>query len=803
MSGAGSSVWSGAPAWTPDAAARRAGPRPARRRAWLLPLVLLALVGCQAGGVAPVPPAPPGAAAAFVGTARCATCHPREARAHAGSDHARAIQAAGDATVLGDFGDTRFAEGGVAATFFRRGRRFLVRTEGADGKPGEFEIAYTFGVDPLQQYLIPFRAGRLQALGIAWDTRPRAAGGQRWLSLYPGRRFAPGEPLHWTGREQTWNFQCAECHSTDLRKGYDPVADRYATTWAELPVGCEACHGPGATHVAWAEARGAGAAAASTATLPAAGLPVRLGRGAGAWLEDPARGVATWTGAPRTTAEVDACARCHARRQAIVEPYPYGAPLLDTHVPALLDPPLYYPDGQMRGEVYEYGSFLQSRMARAGVTCSDCHDPHAGALRAPGNALCTGCHPAARFDAPAHHRHRAGSEAARCVSCHMAARTYMEVDTRRDHSFRVPRPDLSDALGTPDACTGCHRDRPSAWAAERVATWRRAGAPAPAHFGPALDAGRRGLAGAERALAGLAADARQPAIARATALGMLPEFLGRASAPAVEAALVDPDPLVRMAATAVVEAFPPERRAALAGPRLRDAVRAVRLAAARALTAPPRPPLPEDRRADLDRAVAELVRSELVNAERPEARLNLARLHARLGRPAEAEAEIRAALRLDPRFVPALVARAELLLGQERAPEAEEALAEALRIEPDGAEALHALALLRLRQGRQADGVALLARAVAARPDSVRLRYVYAVALQAAGEVARAVEVLEDAHRRRPADRDVLLALASFLAERGDARAALRYAEMLAALRPEDADVRRLVESLRRRAGPG
>jgi predicted CXXCH cytochrome family protein len=774
---------------------RGAGGR-ARPSVGLLAALLLALAGCQTGAPAAATPGPPGPAPAFVGSGRCAACHPREAWAHAGSDHARALQVAGAATVLGDFDGARFAEGGAAATFLRRDGRFLVRTEGAGGKPGEFEIAYTFGVDPLQQYLIPFRGGRLQALGIAWDTRPRAAGGQRWFSLYPGRPPSPGDALHWTGRGQTWNVQCAECHSTDLRKGYDPAGDQYATSWAEMPVGCEACHGPGSAHVAWAEGRRTGAPAG-------AGLPVRLRRGPGAWtLEDPARGVATWTGAPRTTAEVEACARCHARRRPIVESYPYGEPFLDTHVPALLDAPLYHADGQILGEVYEYGSFVQSRMFRAGVTCSDCHDPHAGAVRAPGNALCTRCHAAGRFDAAAHHRHPSGSEAARCVSCHMPARTYMEVDRRRDHSLRVPRPDLGSTLGTPDACTGCHRDRSPAWAAERVAAWR-GGAPAPPHFGAAIDAGRRGLPAAERALADLALDAAQPGIARATALALLPEFLGPTSMPAVEAGLVDADPLVRMAATAAIEAFPPERRVALAGPRLRDPIRAVRLAAARALTAPPRPPVPEDRRADLDRAVAELVRSELVDAERPEARLNLARLYARLGRPADAAKEIGAALRLDPRFVPALVARADLLLDEGRGPEAERALEDAVRVAPASAEALQALALLRLRQGRRAEGVGLLARAVAARPDSVRLRYVYAVALQAAGEAGRAIEVLEDAHRRRPADRDVLLALASYLAERGDARAALRYAEELAALRPEDADARRLVEALRRRVPPG
>ena len=158
-------------------------------------------------------------------------------------------------TVLGDFNDTRFTEAGVTSTFFTRDGKFYVNTDGPDGELHDYEILYTFGVTPLQQYLVEFPGGRLQALSIAWDTRPQEAGGQRWFHLYPGETLRPPDPLHWTGREQTWNYQCAECHSTDLRKHYDARQNRYATTWAEIMVSCEACHGPGAAHVAWAQAR--------------------------------------------------------------------------------------------------------------------------------------------------------------------------------------------------------------------------------------------------------------------------------------------------------------------------------------------------------------------------------------------------------------------------------------------------------------------------------------------------------------------------------------------------------------------
>jgi predicted CXXCH cytochrome family protein len=776
-------------------------PRRRAGRTWpRLPAVLLAvagaLAGCQRSGdaLAGQAGAPGTAAPAFVGAAACAGCHAREAQAVRGSDHDRAMQPAGPTTVLGDFSGARFTHRGVTSVFRRRDGTYVVRTEGPDGRPGDFEVAYTFGVRPLQQYLVPFPGGRLQVLDVAWDSRPRARGGQRWYALYPGERFRPHDPLHWTGREQTWNFQCAECHSTDLRKGYDLAARRYATTWAELTVSCEACHGPGSAHVAWARARPPGAPPAGG---EATALVVRLGRGAGAW--EIAEGRARWRGPPRGGHEVEACARCHARRRPIADPYVYGQPLLDTHQPALLAEGIYHADGQILGEVYEYGSFLQSRMYRAGVTCSDCHEPHGLGLRAPGNGVCAGCHAPARFDTPAHHRHRRESAAARCIACHMPARTYMGVDVRRDHSLPVPRPDLSVAIGTPNACTGCHTGEGARWAARVVRRWYGPGrAPRP-HFALALEAGRRGHLDAEPRLAALATDREQPGIARATALSLLAEFLTPASLPAVAAGLDDPDALVRAAAAGAAEGVPPDRRAGLVAPALRDPVRAVRVAAAR-IVAGVHGGVPADRRPDFEAALGELVASELVSAERPEAHVNLATLYARLGRPADARAALSTALSLDPRFVPALLGLADLARAEGRDDEGERRLEEALRLDPESAEALHGLALVRVRQRRQGEALALLRRAAALRPGS-RFGYVYAIALHSAGDSGRALAVLEALHRRRPADREVLSALVSVARERRDVPRALRHAETLARLLPGDPDVQALRDALRRQGG--
>jgi Flp pilus assembly protein TadD len=767
----------------------------ARGRLALAALTLA--LGCQpADQPGPTGRGAPAAPPTFVGSAQCATCHPGPMEAFRASDHARAMEPATVRTVLGNFDQATITHRGVTSTFFRRGDKFLVRTEGPDGRPGEFEIAYTFGADPLQQYLVPFPDGRLQALGLAWDTRPRAQGGQRWFHLYPGVTLRPADPLHWTGREQTWNFQCAECHTTDLRKGYDLATNRYRTTWAELSVSCEECHGPGSAHAAWAGTRPAGA---PRPVAGASGLVVRLGRGDGAWvIRDMERGIAEWTGPPRNSGELDVCARCHARRRPIVVPHPYGQPFLDTHVPALLEPGLYHSDGQALGEVYEWGSFVQSRMQRAGVICSDCHDPHRATLRAAGNGVCGPCHLPARFDTPRHHHHPVPSAAARCVSCHMPAQTHMGVDPRRDHSFRIPRPDVSVSLGTPNACTGCHRDRAPQWAVARIQAWGGPAEPRPPGFAPALAAARRGLPGAGPALAAVAMDRTHPAIARATALAHFPGFPSAALAPAVENGLRDPEALVRMAAVRAAGVLPLERRAPLTAPLLRDPVRAVRLEAAHALAGTT---VAEAQRGDLEAAITEWIRSEEVNADRPEAHVNLANLYGRLGRAGDAESALRTALRLDPRFAPALVNLADLLRAQGKDADGERFLAEALRAAPEEPEALHALGLLRVRQGRVAEAIDLLRRAAAGRPESPRFAYVYAVALHDTGRPGDAVAILGAAHRRHPADREILAALATYLAERGDLRQALAYADTLLALDPDESSARALVESLRRRLG--
>src|SRR5262245_14011324 len=570
------------------------------------------------------------ASAGLVDNAACLQCHETQARAWSGSHHAKAMAKATPATVLGDFSGIEFEHKGVVSRFFRKGDRYFVHTEGGDGKPADFEIAYTFGVDPLQQYLIELPGGKLQALGIAWDVA-----GKRWFQLSPDENTPPGDWLHWTGRGLNANTMCIGCHTTGFEKRYDAAADTFSSRWAEINVSCQSCHGPGAAHVAWAKSK-----TPADKTGPRYGLAVDFAR------LDP-------------HAKVETCAMCHSRRSELTGTFDAGRPFMDQFLPANLRAGFYYADGQQEDEVYAFGSFRQSKMYRLGVTCTDCHDAHCGKLKAEGNAVCTQCHsptgdrrfPTAvrLFDDPSHHHHPPSSKGAQCTSCHMPAKTYMGVHARPDHSLLIPRADLSAKLGTPNACTGCHGDKPAAWAADAIERWFGAERTKGGRFAEAFAAGRAGRADGAPLLDRLAGDAEAPSIVRATALDLLRGY-GEAALPAAIQSLGDADPAVRRSAVAALEVARPGTRLAQLAPLLTDPVRAVRIEAARVLSSVPASAFDANQRAKFDAALGEFVAAQRVSLDMPGARLNLAVVAENQGQRVEAETQYLAALKLDPDF---------------------------------------------------------------------------------------------------------------------------------------------------------
>jgi predicted CXXCH cytochrome family protein len=726
-----------------------------------------------------------------VGGAVCGQCHAAERADWQGSHHDLAMQPATPETVLGDFDGASFEHQGITSVFTRRDARHFVNTDGPDGTMAEFEIRYAFGHYPLQQYLIELPGGRLQAFGIAWDSRAAADGGQRWFHLYPDTPIRAGDNLHWTGRDQNWNFMCAECHSTGLAKAYDADTHSYRTHWAEIDVSCEACHGPGLAHARWAAQPDASRRAAD----PRKGLHVHYHeRRDVSWLPAAQTGNAVRS-PPRTTRiEIDACGRCHGRASRLHGDVVHGGSLLDSHRPALLDPDQYWPDGQMLGEVFNWGPFLQSRMYQAGVTCSDCHEPHSLKLRAQGNALCAQCHQPARYDQPDHSHHVTGSPGAQCVACHMPTTTFMGVDDRHDHAFRIPRPDQAARLGTPDACTACHDDRPAWWAADHLERWfpdsrhRRPG------FAEAFHDANLGTPGAGESLAALAVDPARPAIVRATALRALAPGADAATVEAAAGSLSDADPLVRMAAVEALAGIEPQRRAGLLAARLADPVLAVRVEAVAALAGAPERFLDARQRESFHAALDEYLASLHFNADRPDTLVSLGDLHQRRGHVLEAERAYRRAMERDPRFATAYLHLADAARARGAEGDASAALEAGLAQLPDAADLLHALGLSRVRQQRTAEAEALLRRAAELAPQTSRYTYVLAIALHDQGKPAEAREQLRLGLSRHPNDPDLLRALAMYELQAGDRASARAAAQRLLALDRGDADARQLLD---------
>lgn len=703
----------------------------------------------------------------LVNEAVCGQCHTPQQRSHATSQHARAMQDATTGTVQGAFDGRSLSQDGQLTRFLKRGGRFYVNTDGPDGRRRDFEVRHTLGLAPLQQYLVGLPGGRLQALTTAWDVK-----GKRWYSLHPGERIDYRDVLHWSRPPQNWNAMCAACHTTGLRKNYDPEADRYTTTYTAQGVTCQACHGPAGDHLAWARS-------------PRDGTP------------PPHKGFTADLRPGNGQVQTEACGYCHALRAPLTPAYPVGQPLLDHALPVGLPAGRYFNDGQQKDEVFNLASWQQSRMHARGLTCTDCHDAHSGRTRAAGNALCTGCHnpvgPAAGphvdtrslqrkdYDSPAHHHHETPVS---CVECHAPKRTYMGVDPRLDHAFRIPRPDLSAETESPNACNLCHADKDPAWAARAVATWYGESRRTEYHYGQAFAAARTLRPGAAAGLLRIVGDAQQPPIVRAEALEELAAHPGAPAARLALNALTDPDGRLRIAAVHATTALAPREAMREIPALLSDPLRAVRIEAARAL-ATALPQLTPARRDAWLGARREAETAARENADFPQSWLGVAPLREATGDLAGAEQALRQALRLDPAYLAGIVNLADLLRRQGRERDAEALLREGLQRLPQEAALHEALALGLIRQQRKADALALLIRAARLPSANGRTAYLHAALLADAGRRDEAIRTLEDATRTR-GERDLLLALASYQRQAGQAAAAEASLRRLATINPDD-----------------
>ncbi|MEN8202520.1 MAG: tetratricopeptide repeat protein [Bacteroidota bacterium] len=728
--------------------------------------------------------------AQYIGRESCKECHEKEYMLFQGSDHDMAMDEANEKTVLGNFNDQTITHFGVTSRFFMSDGKYMVNTEGPDGELTDYGVSYVFGIRPLQQYLIEFPGGRYQCLPLCWDTRPAEEGGQRWFHIYQDERIPPDDVLHWTRVTQNWNYMCAECHSTNLRKNYSYSEKAYHTTWSEIDVSCEACHGPGSDHVDWAEKVESGS---SPDVYPDMGLVVRLKDTDNAtWVFDNDSVTARRSVARQSDELVQMCSRCHARRAVATEDYYHGGSLLDTHWPSLLDEGLYFADGQILEEVYVYASFLQSKMYQAGVVCKDCHEPHSGKVYVDGNALCYRCHMASEYGPRKHHFHDPAKEGASCTECHMHERTYMVVDPRRDHSIRIPRPDLSDKLGTPNACNQCHPDKSTQWATDYLRQWYGQDLLDQPHYGETFWAGRQRYPEAQQELLTLAGDSEQAPMIRATAISLLGGYPDPSTTSLLQRTISDPDPLIRYASLTVVQFAEPEFIRDLALPRLKDSVKLVRLMAANSLTAVPRNLIPSGSNEVLNETLKEYNASLMINADHPSTHLNFGNLYLNTGDLEKAEASYREAIELEPGLVGPYINLADLYRRMERDEEGEKVLKNALEKYPDLAAIHYALGLLKVRQAEHEEALEYLANAANYDPNDPHYSYVYAIGLNSQQQPEEALKVLEEAVKKHPYDRNILYSLSTISSENGYMEDALMYAEKLVENYPQDPNYQQL-----------
>ncbi len=723
----------------------------------------------------------------FVGSVKCMDCHKHEYEKWLGSHHDHAMHVANDETVLGNFNDAEFESNGVLSRFYRKDGKFFVHTEGPKGEMRDFEITHTFGWFPLQQYLVPFPGGRLQCLPIAWDNP-----GKKWYHLYPENPPDTEDWLHWTNAGQNWNGMCAECHSTNLKKNYILGTDTYDTTWSDINVGCEACHGPGSHHVAWAE------------------------------MPDMARPRVDNCDLAVKTSELDSrelvelCAPCHSRRAALGDYTHSETDLLDSLLPSVLDTGLYYPDGQILDEVYVYGSFTQSKMYHRDVRCSDCHDVHSLKLLKNGNDLCLQCHRAGEYDTKEHHFHKKAGETgdpilsedgevafevgtgAQCVQCHMPGRTYMGIDYRPDHSLRIPRPDLSARMDVPNACNRCHFDKSNAWSDETITKWYGPGRRS--HYGTTIEAGRKGIREAHQPLLEISGDPLYPVIVRATTLTLLSGYPGEETDRAFQLAITDDEALIRETAARRLNMADQNGIAGMLAPLLYDPVKSVRMEAARRLAEIPAKKLSKEEQSVFLKALDEYKESMEYSGDFASGRYNLGNLYVALGQRENAIENFQAAIAIDDLFFPAKVNLAMLYNTMGEKEKAETLLREVVASHPQEYQIFYSLGLLLAEKKKYREAARYLAVAARGMPDHARVHYNLGQLLDYLQNDSEAERALLKALEIDPDNLDFLAAAAHYYLKRKQFEKAKTLTRRIVAISPSDRQGRELQEFLRSRS---
>lgn len=651
----------------------------------------------------------------FTGSEACMSCHETEYASWKGSHHEQAMKIADSTSVLGDFNNVEYESNKLKSLFFMKGKDYFVNTEGPDGKYHDYKIEYTFGVTPLQQYIVEFPNGKYQCLQTAWDVKQG-----KWFDLQPNLEIKHTEWLHWSRGGMRWNSMCADCHSTNLHKNFDSKTRTYNTTYSEISVGCEACHGPSSLHVDH--------------------------------YRDPEMGTVPPKMYMDTSLSsknlVGKCARCHSRRSQITKSFTYEGHFLDHYSPSLLVDPLYELDGQIKDEVYVYGSFVQSKMYQNGVSCRDCHDVHSLKLKKTGNKLCLNCHNP-NYDSTDHHFHKINSEAALCINCHMVGKYYMGNDFRRDHGFRVPRPDQTVKYGTPNACNGCHKDKTALWARGFIIS--KYGLERKDHFSDHLLAGNQGNPDAYHKLF---TNSEYPEIVRATAINRYAEQqLTLDEKNDLHVFLKDSSALVRNEAVYAYERMQDEALSNYIATLLTDSIRLVRISAAKYINVMG---VDTKNHLNFDKAREEYLQSLDINSDFASGQHQIA-LYQENKRNIDLAIEAyRRAIEIDNYYNASKMNLALLLYRKGDVKGAEQLYLKVTEQEPDFGYSYYMLGLLYHETGDSEKALSFLSEACNKKPENIRAFYNYALKLQEAGQMEESVKVMDEALKLFPDNEQLL-----------------------------------------------
>lgn len=707
---------------------------------------------------------------------KCISCHEEVFEAYVNSHHDLAMEIATEQSVLGDFDNKVEIHFGDTALFYRQGDKYFIRTIGTGGEYTNYEIVYTFGWTPLQQYLVEFPRGYYQVLPWCWDNRTKEAGGQHWFHIYQNERISHTDNLFWTGNYQNWNHVCAECHSTGLSKGYDIKSLSFNTTWKEVDVSCDACHGPSAKHLKWALRDEKNR---SVSRFPNTGYEFSFTNDSAVWIFDMQQGTAYRNKKLQNHEEIELCARCHSRRIQIWDCYKHGESLMQTHIPEVIEPHLYYADGQIKEEVYVYGSFLQSKMYKNGVTCTNCHDPHSMQVKAPGNILCAQCHVYAKYNSYEHHLHRIDSSGNSCSDCHMPLTNYMVVDSRRDHSIRIPRPDISLKTGSPNSCTDCHTDQSDQWANEWFRKWYGNKYDTIPHYGEVFYKASKIMPEALNELIEIAGDYNINDIVRASALNYLGNYSSNKGVYFLKQALHDSSALARMASIRSLSQVYENKAIREILDMLNDPVRAVRYEAARAYSK-----VPYIEKADLVRnshrsTMQEYLKMLLVNSDQPATHVNMGIYYFNEDNADSALLCYKNALRIDSFCVEASINLADLYrhFGDETL--GEKILVQQLSRSPESAELFHAIAMLYVRQNRRKRALDMMQKSIEYDSGNPYYYYIYAIALHSEDRIPEAIEIAIKGYEHNPYYYNIVFLLSALYRENGNKKMFDYYYEQM------------------------